>query len=93
MVDDADGFVSMFRADIEASEGHALSRAAGTGSSVEELAGNDLFLTSNGHGAGFWDGGWPEPHASRLDEGAKAVGACELYLVYRSGSEPPALRP
>jgi hypothetical protein len=24
-----------------------------------ELAGHDLWLTSQGHGAGFWDGDWP----------------------------------
>lgn len=23
-------------------------------------AGHDFWLTRNGHGAGFWDGGWPE---------------------------------
>ena len=26
---------------------------------VYALAGHDFWLTSNGHGAGFWDGDWP----------------------------------
>ncbi len=29
-------------------------------------AGHDFWLTRNGHGAGFWDGDWPEPQATRL---------------------------
>jgi len=27
---------------------------------VLEYAGHDFWLTRNGHGAGFWDGDWPE---------------------------------
>lgn len=40
----------------------------------DELAGFDLALTRNGHGAGFWDGGWEEPAASTLTEAAKRFG-------------------
>lgn len=43
-------------------------------------AGHDFWLTRNGHGAGFWDGDWPEPCASRLDSCAKAFGECDLYV-------------
>jgi hypothetical protein len=39
--------------------------------SVESLAGHDLWLTSHGHGAGFWDGDWPEPWGDKLTEAAK----------------------
>ena len=55
-------------------------------------AGHDFWLTRNGHGAGFWDGDWPEPDATTLDEGAKSYGSFELYigddgLIYASGHE------
>jgi hypothetical protein len=30
----------------------------------EEAAGTDAWFTAEGHGCGFWDGGWPEPEAS-----------------------------
>lgn len=46
----------------------------------ETYAGHDFWLTRNGHGAGFWDGDWPEPHATTLDEAAKAAGEVEVYL-------------
>lgn len=42
--------------------------------------GRDFWLTRNGHGAGFWDGSWPEPYASELDQLAKAAGPAEVYL-------------
>lgn len=45
-----------------------------------ERGGIDFWLTRNGHGAGFWDGHWPEPQASRLDAAAKAAGERDLYV-------------
>lgn len=30
------------------------------GSSPAAMAGHDFWLTSAGHGAGFWDGDWPK---------------------------------
>lgn len=50
-------------------------------------AGHDFALTRNHHGAGFWDGDWPEPAATILTDAAHAVGQLELYrgddnLVY-----------
>lgn len=44
----------------------------------DEQAGHDFWLTRNHHGAGFWDGDWPEPAASRLTSAANAFG--ERYL-------------
>ena len=41
--------------------------------------GHDLWLTQNGHGAGFWDGDWQEPEATALDNAAKALRSTELY--------------
>jgi len=46
----------------------------------EKSASHDFWLTRNGHGAGFWDGDWPEPYATQLDEAAKAFGECSLYV-------------
>lgn len=44
------------------------------------MAGHDLWLTRCGHGAGFWDGDWPEPAATVLDAAAEALGNVDLYL-------------
>lgn len=44
------------------------------------MAGHDFWLTRNGHGAGFWDGDWPEPHASILTEASKTFGETDLYI-------------
>lgn len=35
----------------------------------DEAVGGDLYLTCNGHGAGFWDGDW-EPHGEALTDAA-----------------------
>lgn len=42
-------------------------------------AGHDFWLTRNGHGAGFWDGDWPEPYATQLDDLSKVFGESDLY--------------
>lgn len=52
-------------------------------------AAHDFWLTRNGHGAGFWDGDWPEPYAEKLTDAAHAFGECDLYvgddgLIYAS---------
>lgn len=44
------------------------------------MAGYDFWLTRNEHGAGFWDGDWPEPAASQLDKAASSFGNVDLYL-------------
>lgn len=41
--------------------------------------GHDFWLTRNGHGAGFWDGDWPEPLASELTKLSKAFGELNVY--------------
>jgi len=43
-------------------------------------AGHDFWLTRNHHGAGFWDGDWPEPQATRLTKAAHSFGECNLYI-------------
>jgi hypothetical protein len=46
----------------------------------EEEAGHDFWLTRNGHGAGFWDGDWPEASGKRLTDAAHAFGEFDLYV-------------
>lgn len=55
-------------------------------------AGHDFWLTRNDHGAGFWDGDWPEPDATALTKDSKTYGGVDLYIgddgkVYASGYE------
>ncbi len=42
-------------------------------------AGHDFALTRNGHGAGFWDGGWPV-YGDLLAKIAKSFGEIDLYV-------------
>jgi len=43
-------------------------------------AGHDFWLTRNGHGAGFWDGDWPQEVGERLTKASKAFGEFNLYV-------------
>jgi hypothetical protein len=43
-------------------------------------AGHDFWLTRNGHGAGFWDGDWPEPYATQLDTIARLFRPVDLCV-------------
>ena len=52
----------------------------GSGSSAVAMAGHDFWLTRCGHGAGFWDGDWKEPHAKSLTDAARTFGAVDLYV-------------
>lgn len=51
-----------------------------TGGNGPSRAGHDFWLTRNHHGAGFWDGDWPEPDATILTDAAHAFGECDLYV-------------
>lgn len=44
------------------------------------VAGHDLWLTCNRHGAGFWDGDYPEPLGTKLTEAAHAFGERDWYV-------------
>lgn len=44
------------------------------------MAGHDFWLTRCGHGAGFWDGDWPEPAASVLTSACETLGNIDLYV-------------
>lgn len=43
-------------------------------------AGHDFWLTRNGHGAGFWDGDWPEAVGKRLTKSSNDYGEYNLYI-------------
>ena len=43
-------------------------------------AGHDYWLTRNGHGCGFWDGDWPEPAATELDNASEEMGNYNLLV-------------
>jgi len=47
---------------------------------VLSLAGHDLWLSRNGHGAGFTDGDWREPFASQAAEFAAELGKAHAYV-------------
>jgi len=42
-------------------------------------AGHDFWLTRNHHGAGFWDGDWPDD-GKRLTDASHAYGSVDLYV-------------
>lgn len=48
--------------------------------SSEEMAGHDFWLTREGHGAGFWDGDWPEELGEQLTKLSKKFG--ETWGLY-----------
>lgn len=50
-----------------------------SGMSDEQL-GHDLWLTRNGHGAGFWDRGYDEVISEKLTSAAMKMGGFDLYV-------------
>lgn len=49
---------------------------------LEDLsrAGHDFWLTRNHHGAGFWDGDWPDDVGKRLTESSHVWNSVNLYV-------------
>ena len=45
-----------------------------------ERAGHDFWLTRNHHGAGFWDGDWPEDVDERLTAASHSCAEVNLYI-------------
>lgn len=72
---DCKAFYIAHRELIEAS---AVKRSDDTSNASH--AGHDFWLTRNGHGAGFWDGDWPESAGEILTEASKAFGSQDLYV-------------
>lgn len=74
---------------VEDCEAFQADNAADIATGDVERAGHDFWLTRNRHGAGFWDGDWPEDVGRRLTDAAHACGSVDLYvgddgLVYQS---------
>lgn len=79
MIADADGWAAE-HADLIAAVKAAGFRC-GPDYDQDGHLGHDLWLTSNGHGAGFWDGDYPEPFATQLDDAAKKLGEHSLFVT------------
>lgn len=79
MIADCAAFVTANRALIEAA---IATGEVACGPDFDEWgrAGHDFWLTRNGHGAGFWDGDWPEPQAAALSQAARAFGDYDLAM-------------
>lgn len=45
-----------------------------------DYAAHDWVLTRNGHGAGFWDGGWEKSYGDKLTELCRQQG--EIQAIY-----------
>ena len=43
-------------------------------------AGHDFWLTRNRHGAGFWDGDWPQEVGAKLTDACRPYGGVDLYV-------------
>ena len=67
-----------FQADNAESIAMGCARSHGYGD--DEMAGHDFWLTRVGHGAGFWDGDWPEPAATKLTDASEAFGGVWPYV-------------
>ena len=68
------------RAEIDCAD--FLSYCAGQGIQTsgidDEMLGNDFWLTRNRHGAGFWDGDYPEPLGRQLTDAAHTFSECAV---------------
>lgn len=56
-----------------------------------DQAGHDFWLTRNRHGAGYWNGDWPDDAGERLTAASHAFGEFDLYvgddgLIYGNAS-------
>jgi hypothetical protein len=57
-----------------------LAEAGADWPNIAAHAGHDFWFTRNGHGAGFWDGDWPEDMGERLTQAAESFGTYNLYV-------------
>ncbi len=60
-------------------EGFNLDTLGAMGCNASQM-GHDFWLTRNGHGAGFWDRGYPDNIGERLTALAKPYSTRELYI-------------
>ena len=74
------GFRESFAKELEATE------------ASDAQNGHDLWLTRNGHGAGYWDRGYDDKVSDAITDAAKSLGSVDWYvgddgLIYEMGSE------
>ena len=67
-------------ASFQAANRTLLDRATDESGRGDESHGHDLWLTRNGHGAGFWDRGYSDAIADPLTDAALACGEMIWYL-------------
>lgn len=89
---DCAAFLSANQALIEACEDHHKPGSADDDALAH--AGRDFWYTREGHGAGFWDGDWPEAAGEHLSSAAKEFGTADWYLgddgaIWQMGDEQP----
>ena len=78
IIRDCDAFQAEHGAAIDAAEGEV--RYGPDCGDTRERAGHDFALTRNGHGAGFWDGDWPEALGETLTDASKKFGEMNPYI-------------
>lgn len=61
-------------------ENSAVLEALGMDGHEYDTFGHDFWLTRNGHGAGFWDGDYPDDIGEALTKASQAFGECSLYI-------------
>jgi len=65
--------------DFRAYAAEHISAALAAGADDEQM-GHDFFLTRNRHGAGYWDGDYPQAIGTALTEAAHTFGTAEPYM-------------
>jgi hypothetical protein len=65
---------------FDAEEHIATWRHPDNGGNAWNAVAHDFILTRNHHGAGFWDGDWHEPWASKLTTLAHSFGELSCYI-------------
>jgi hypothetical protein len=65
---------------FQETHGEAIAASEAEGGEGFVQAGHDFWLTRNHHGAGFWDGDWPEPFASQITDACHNYGEVNLYI-------------
>lgn len=74
---DCDKFLGLLDKHFMTADAERIANRAGK--DLAYLAGHDLYLTRNRHGAGFWDGDWDEL-GNKLTEICHEMKECQLYL-------------
>ena len=85
--DDSEAKLIKIASDFEAKFQHLFEPGNMTQQGAAEQAGHDLWLSSQGHGAGFWeDHDWRSDIGKILDKEAKAA-VPEMYLYLNENGE------